>query len=324
MRYMKVRTSHLALFIGLLTLLLGCSLQSPEIHPTTTETRTPALTPFTIQSPTPSPSVTPIITSTQEPLLPTPTLFTYSIQKGDTLFGLALRFDTTVDEIVAANPDTNTTILSVGTELIIPAGEEGSTAQIPTPTPVPVTLSQTDCYPEAGGGVVCYVLATNYQNGPLENLSALINLHQPSGDIAASRMAIPPLNILNPDESIPLSARFPPPVPETYQAFASTLTALPSIENRPSLDIQNVERSFQSDRRQATLKGEIALESPPSKDGQHVWLIAVAHDAQDHIIGHRKKVYSLSEAANQRLKFEINLYSLGPAIERISLYTERH
>lgn len=321
---MNRRTSHLILFIVLLALLLGCSQDSTQIQPKTTATRTPALTPFTLQSPTPSPSVTPIITSTQEPLLPTPTPFTYSIQKGDTLFGLALRFDTTVDEIVAANPDTNTSLLSVGTELIIPTGEEDSTAKISTPTPVPVTLSQPGCYQEIDGGLICYVQATNHQNKPLENLSALINLHLPSGDIASSRVAIPPLNILNPDESIPLSARFPPPVPETYQAFASLLTALPSAENRPSLDVQNVEQSFQSNRRQATLSGTISIETSGSPGEQSVWLIAVAYDAQDQIIGHRKRVYNLSGTANQNLEYEINLYSLGPAIERISLYTEQH
>jgi len=324
MRYMKVRTSSLSLIICFLTMLLGCSPVPTEIHPTTTKTRTPALTPFTLQSPTSSPSVTPIITSTQQPLLPTSTPFTYSIQKGDTLFGLALRFDTTVDEIVAANPETNTTLLSVGTELIIPSGEEGSTAQIPTPTPVPVTLSQPWCHPEIGRGVMCYVMATNHQKGPLENLSAIINLHQPSGDIASSTVAIPPLNVLNPDESIPLSARFPPPVPDTYQAFASMLTALPSTDNRSALDIQNLEQSFQSHRRQANLSGELSFQTSSRPDAQNVWLIAVAYDAQDHIIGHRKKVYSLSAAADQVLEFEISLYSQGPAIDRFSLYTELH
>lgn len=324
MRYMNLRTSPLLLFIGLLTLLLGCSQVSTQIQPTATGTRTAALTPFTLQSPTPSPSVTPIITSTQEPLLPTPTPFTYSIQKGDTLFGLALRFDTTVDEIVAANPDTNTAILSVGTELIIPTGEEDSTTQISTPTPVPVALSQPRCYSEIDVGLICYVQATNQQNEPLENLSALINLHLPSGEIASSRVATPPINILNPDESIPLSARFPAPVPETYQAFASLLTALPGAEKRPSLFVQNVDRSFQADRRQATLSGNISTETTGSPGEQSIWLIAVAYDAQDDIIGHRKRVYNMSGAANQMLAFEINIYSLGPPIERISLYTERH
>ncbi|RME91579.1 MAG: LysM peptidoglycan-binding domain-containing protein [Anaerolineae bacterium] len=48
----------------------------------------------------------------------------YIVQEGDTLWSIALRFNITVDELIAANPDINPNLLSVGQELVIP-GLEG-------------------------------------------------------------------------------------------------------------------------------------------------------------------------------------------------------
>ena len=55
---------------------------------------------------------------------------TYLVQSGDTLWDIALRFETTVEAIVAANALADETDLSIGQELVIPqagaAAEEGS------------------------------------------------------------------------------------------------------------------------------------------------------------------------------------------------------
>jgi murein DD-endopeptidase MepM/ murein hydrolase activator NlpD len=47
----------------------------------------------------------------------------YTIQAGDTLFGIAYQFGTTVDALLAANPDVNPKFLSIGQALIIPGFE---------------------------------------------------------------------------------------------------------------------------------------------------------------------------------------------------------
>ncbi len=48
----------------------------------------------------------------------------YIVQEGDTLWSIALRFNITVDELIAANPTINPNFISVGQELTIP-GLEG-------------------------------------------------------------------------------------------------------------------------------------------------------------------------------------------------------
>lgn len=54
---------------------------------------------------------------------------TYVIEDGDTLWDIAQRFDTTVEDIVAANDLANPEDLQVGQEIVIPAASEGETEE---------------------------------------------------------------------------------------------------------------------------------------------------------------------------------------------------
>lgn len=313
----------LSITILAVILLAGCTGQQSLTPALPTETPV-RLTPIVIHSPTISPTMTPIVTSTQKPRLPTPTPFTYTIQEGDTLFGLAIRFDTTVDEIVAANPDTNTSILSVGTELIIPMGDDSSSAAIPTPSPVPVRLNTPNCYPNEEHGLTCFVLATNDQDTALENISAVVNVHHSTGEIAASQIAYPPINILNPGESIPLMSAIPSPLPGEYQVFASLITSLPSEGTRNAVEIINQDVSYPEGRRRATVRGKIKLSPGSDQTNEKIWLVAVAWDAREEVVGMRKRIYAIDESATQGLEFTLNVYSVGPEIKHLTLYTERH
>ncbi len=80
--------------------------------PATTETVTP----------TPTPSSQPDVTAPQPPPPPAPAAArrTYIVQSGDTLLGIALRFDVTVTALAAANSIESPYALSIGQELIIP------------------------------------------------------------------------------------------------------------------------------------------------------------------------------------------------------------
>lgn len=73
---------------------------------------------------------------------PTPAAL-YTIQDGDTLSGLAERFNTTVEEIVAANGLTDPNALQPGQTLIIPSllrtPEAAEPAQVTTAPPSPTT-----------------------------------------------------------------------------------------------------------------------------------------------------------------------------------------
>jgi LysM repeat protein len=87
----------------------------------------------------PTPFATPIVTTPS----PGPLAFQYQVQEGDSVYGLAVRFDTTSDEIVALNNMSSPDELSIGDVILIPG--------VPPPDlPSPSVIPQ----PPAGVGFV--------------------------------------------------------------------------------------------------------------------------------------------------------------------------
>ncbi|MDE2767127.1 MAG: LysM domain-containing protein [Chloroflexota bacterium] len=68
---------------------------------------------------TPTPEPTPTATPIPRPT-PTPTATVYVVQPGDTLSGIAGRFNVAVDDLVEANRIVNPDALQVGQEITIP------------------------------------------------------------------------------------------------------------------------------------------------------------------------------------------------------------
>jgi LysM repeat protein len=125
---------------------VGCSLGSliaGTANPSPTPTRglVPTFTATATSTATPTPTDTPLATDTPPPTptatytptaSPTPPYSTYVVQAGDTLSGIASRFGVTVQAIMDANGLTST-LLNVGTQLVIPSGE-GPVAPPANPT----------------------------------------------------------------------------------------------------------------------------------------------------------------------------------------------
>ncbi len=87
---------------------------TPTATPTPTPTRTATPTPTRTPTPTPTRTVTPTVTPS-----PTTTSFFYTVVSGDTLSGLAVRFNRTVSAIRTANKLTSD-VIRIGQRLLIP------------------------------------------------------------------------------------------------------------------------------------------------------------------------------------------------------------
>lgn len=76
----------------------------------------------------------------QPQLSPTPVI--HIVQAGDTISGLALRYDVPAEDIIAANQIANPNFLQLGTELTIPVGglaeATATLTPVPTPTDTPI------------------------------------------------------------------------------------------------------------------------------------------------------------------------------------------
>ncbi len=106
-------------------------LRSPTPSATVTFTPVPA-------TPTNPPTHTPLVSNTPSATpgpSSTPTPITYTVQEGDTLFGIAVQFQVDLQALKIVNNLTSDA-LSVGQVLIIPSDE----VQTPTPSPLPSNL----------------------------------------------------------------------------------------------------------------------------------------------------------------------------------------
>ena len=235
-----------------------------------------------------SPPARPARTPTPLPT-PTPTPVTHRVIKGETMLGIALRYGISLEELMAANPEVDPRFLSVDTELVIPLGEN-SPAALEMPTPVPVSLGELTCYPTGDGGAWCFWPVYNQRSRSLENLSARIILYSSDGDALAESSAIPPLNLIPGEQSLPLVAFFPPPLPDEFFPQGELLTALPVRPKderylEAKLDVEEV--ALDPSGLQATLRGWVSLPRN-SAPASLVWLAAVAYGEDGRVVGVRK------------------------------------
>ena len=314
---MKTYTSLSIFMILAIVILSGCTdakLQTPAIpivtggritaYKTATATTVVAtMTPLAIIPVTPAASATP---------------FTHMVASGETMLGVAIRYGVTLEELQTANPDVDPQFLSVGTELIIPL--RGQASEI-APTPTAVLLESADpvCYRSGDGGEWCFMLIINDRQVSVENLSAWIGLYDGGGEIIASQVAVGPVNILRPGQAMPLIAFFPPPVPTQFVARGDLLTAVEIAADDDryldwpiaslTIDVLGEEDNL------AIVTG--SAEQPVEGTLPSVfWVVAVAYDQQGQVVGVRK-VDNLAD-----LSFELAVYSLSGAIDRVEIITE--
>jgi len=317
---MKSAGKILGCYLLVLVINAGCKSAGP-IPTSTSHPISPPLTPYQAKTNTPVSTSTPVTLPTDQPLLPSPTPFKHIIQSGETLYGLALLYNISLDRLVSANPGIDTSILSVGIELNIPFEGENDLA-VPTPTPYPVLVGAPTCLLTNQGGMWCFAEINNNQGQTLENISTALNLFDRDHNLIQSFIAIPPLIYLYPGKAIPVSAYIPPPLPEDYLVTVTLLTSLPSERINAATEIIDFEIIYKEGKTIAEIEGSVRILENPSEENQ-VWIAAVAY-ADNNPVGIRKWISMGDHESGTEIEFKINIYSLGPAIDEIKLFNELH
>jgi LysM repeat protein len=257
---------------------------------------------------------------------PTPTPYKYSIVEGDTLLVIAARFDLTLDELLAANPEVDPYLLSVGAELVIPqSAGEGGVASLGFPTPLPMEESAPHCYPTASGGLWCIWVVRNDYSNPLDNLSAMVSLFDFRGIEVANQTAFAPLNVLWPGDEIPLMTFFESPIPSWAEVQVQLTTSL-EVGEEVNRYLPGVVESFQvqiaENELSAIVSGAVSLQGVEAPANE-VWVAVVAYDAGGNVIGVRRWEGGAVEAGSS-IPFITLVYSLGPPIDRVEARIEAH
>lgn len=310
--------SPISLQLMLCCLMLAAACGSATGESLATPSPSLALTPFQTLEPGSAATAGPAA-DLENVVKPTPTLFLYVIQQNDTLYGLATQHGTSVDAILAANPGLDPRFLAIGQEIIIPVGEEGAPIDVvPTPTAVPVALDASQCYTNAAGQLTCFLLLHNDQDEALENISASLQLFSSDGDLLSSVDAVAPLNLLEPGAALPLTAFVDNP-PQDWSFAQGGLQAAflaTDVEERyVGVEFAYKEIDIADDGLQAAVSGSLQLEA--GRKANSVWVLAVAYDAADEVVGVRRW-----EGDGSENDFEFWVYSLGPQIDRVELLAE--
>jgi LysM repeat protein len=250
--------------------------------------------------------------------LPTSTPFTYIVQAGDTMSQIAERFDVSLEDLQAANPDVSSNAMSVGQVINIPSNP-GSPSGVPTQTPAPFTVEQIECYPTVDRGMWCFILARNDLPDVLENLSAQVTLVDAGGAIAAAQTAFLPLDILPPGSSLPLAVFFTPDIPLEAKPRVQILTAirLPAGDDRYlRVSVNNTLVEVNAGGHSARVRG-LVLSHSPSSAASRVWVAATAYDEYGRVVGVRKWVSNAGLPAGGTLPFDFLVSSVGGRIARV-------
>ena len=169
----------------------------------------------------------------------------------------------------------------------------------------------------------CFVLARNDSPDALENLSAQLSLLSSDGGLVATQVAIPPLNVIPPHASVPLTAFFPSPAPAEASPHAQILSATilpPNNQRYLNAALLNPLTEIASDGRTARVSGQVSLPAD-SVPAQSVWVIAVAYDAAGRVVGFRRWVGSELQPGGS-LPFLLTVASLGSRVRRVELFVE--
>jgi LysM repeat protein len=259
----------------------------------------------------------------QETPLPSPTPFTYTVQAGDTISSIALKFGVSIDDLQAANPEVSPNAMPVGQVINIPSNPENPSGE-PTPTPVPFAIRQVECYPTADQGMWCFVLVHNDSPDFMENLSAQVTLVDANRAPVASQTALLPLNILPPNTSLPLTVFFPPEIASDLKPQVQVLTAirlLPNDERYLPATINNTLVQVNADGRSARVTGHVLLPGNAGTASQ-VWVTGTAYDEVGRVIGVRRWESKAGLAPGGNLPFEFMVSSLGGRISRVEFAVE--
>jgi LysM repeat protein len=308
----------------LLFALTACQAASEDISGQT-PTATTTLIPFRSATPTPVLATSTPIPPTQPPLpTPTPTYRVHVVKKGEDFGGIAFQYDVTLMDLIAVNPEVDPYIMSVGISLNIPATVEKAGDDNLAPTPVGVQVDQPVCYPSVAQGAWCFSSVFNPFETSVENVSAILRVQVAGQENQQSYEMFPGLNTIPAQGRMPILAYVAEGVgnnPNTSVELTSALPLKADDERYLLVNLENLVIEIAS-RATASVAGSVALSADAAQAARQIWILAVAYDAQDRIVGVRRYEMNQTLAAGEQRAFSFEVYSAAGSITRVDVRAE--
>jgi LysM repeat protein len=218
----------------------------------------------------------------------TPTPIIYVVQSGDTLLGIAAKFDVNAGTVQEVNGITDPRRLQIGQELIIPRpGEDLDAPPTSTPTPLPFTIAGLSFQETPVGGLWCFGEVYNTTTTAIEQVQVLVRLFDEAGGEVASASGFIALDVLPPGERAPFAILFPrlPAQFSRYEALPLGGLAL-TPKARYYLELEAVD--VEADRRGKTLALSGGVRNKGDADAEKVRVIVTGYDGEGRVVAMRQ------------------------------------
>jgi hypothetical protein len=206
-------------WLGMCLLTVGVAGCSGRVITGTTPT--PASLAISMATPTVLPTLVPQVLTpapTNTPA-PTPTPAVHIVQPGDTLLGIALQYNVTLEELYQVNGVLKPELLQIGQAIVIPvpgsvgrpAGDNSGAVIAPTQPPLPVRVEHAARYQAPEGSVWVLGEVFNSTDQPVENVQVRVALLDAAGQEVASDAPFAALAAIPPGGRAPFSVLFNAP-----------------------------------------------------------------------------------------------------------------
>lgn len=255
------------------------------------------------------------------PVTPTPTPVIHTVQSGETLSSIAIQYETTIDDILSANPGIDPNLLPLGITLTIPYSNTNQSF-IPLPTPVELETGKPVCFYSADMSLTCFIYISNNSDKTIENVSILVTLYDKQKDNYHQKRALLPQNTLPPQSSIPAVVRFYNISEDSYITSYHVETAIVATDTQARYaDIENdvILNQISPTQLSAKIEGNIVIKDNPEEQTR-VTITAIAKDKDNNPIGFRK--ITIPPNDSQPVFYSFYVYTLGPPIFSVDVYAE--
>jgi len=292
----------LAVFISVWV--VGCTI-TQNAAPTISPTQLPkvTLTPYLDLSPTPQ--STPLI-SLAEPVQATSTPVAYTVQPGDTLLQIALRFGVDLALLQAANGGIEPRTMQIGQQLTIPGPifDAGGRPILSTATPLALDIAPPNCYATPTDHILCLGQVTNPLSIAIQRVTLLVRLIRPDGSLLAEGEASIEQSLIPPGGNAPYRVL----LPADWRDYAGATVRLQSADSALdagaryiALDVVNQERRLAAGH--YTIRA--VLHNPDSQPAQLYRAVVTLTDAAGQITGYRVVQLDRLLTADESVPFEI-------------------
>jgi LysM repeat protein len=317
---MQARLSILAL-LTLTVVLAACGRVLTQ--PTAQPTATPPLATVALAGATPRPTTAVVPLPTDPPPTPRPTAtpVIHVVEPGDTLLGIAGRFQVTVDEITLANPDLRPQFLQIGQRINIPAGSEelSGPSLLPVPTPLPLAIAGFRLYHTPAGGLWALGEVINDTVSPVEEVQVAVNLYDAAGELSATAKAWAARDVTHPGESAPFGVLFSPPPADVANQQVTVLHAVPAAR-ASSRYADVIVTQHQGGPAGSVYRVTGMVSNGGDQTAKEIKVLVTLYDSASQVTGFRQVTLSNPLPPGSTTRFDVWLSPSAPGIDHYSVY----